>query len=225
MSHFVVRSAIVLIVLATVASATAQAPIVVPGSFSVLANVTGAATSGTQELFVLGGDVRLDSTPDDGEALVVLFTQDDGAYVLRGFFGQATQPAFEATLDAILADEQLYREVAELLVMFLNPASPAHPCQHTRADDGAVLTGDFAVWECEIVGSETLGGRDTTVWSYEVVRGREGRPAIVNDPKQTAWIDDELAVPLAYDAGRDLFVTEFASVDPAVQDGSLFTGP
>lgn len=225
MSHPVVRPAIVLLVLAIVGGATAQAPIVAPGSFSVLARVAGAATSGSQELFVLGGDARLDSTPNDGEALIVLFVQDNGAYVLRGFFGEATEPAFEATLDAILADDQLYREVADLMVLFLNPASPAHPCQHTRPDDGAVLTGDFEVWECEIVGHETLAGRATTVWTYDVIWGREGRPAIVNDPTQTAWIDDELAVPLAYDAGPDLFVTEFVSVDPTVQDASLFTDP
>lgn len=223
MSHPVVRPSIVLFVLAILAGATAQAPVIAPGSFSVLAKVTGAATSGTQELFVLDGDARLDSTPDDGEALVVLFAQDEGAYVLRGYFGEATQPAFEAPLDAILADDQLYRELAELLVVFLNPASPAHPCQHTRPDDGAVLTGDFEVWECEIVGTETLAGRATSVWTYDVVWGREGRPAIVNDPTQTAWIDDELGVPLAYHAGPDLFVTEFVSVDPSVQDASLFT--
>lgn len=225
MSHPVVRPAIVLLLLAIIASATAQAPIVAAGSFSVLASVTGSMTSGIQELFVLDGNARLDSTPDDGEALVVLFVQDDGVYVLRGFFGEAVEPAFEATLDDILADDPLYREVADLLVLFLNPTSPVHPCQHTRPDDDAVLTGDFEVWACEIVGRETLGGRATTVWRYEVIWGREGRPAIVNDPVQTAWIDDELAVPLAYDAGPELFTTELVSVDPTVQDAALFTGP
>ena len=73
------------------------------------------------------------ATGDEACPLATHRFSDDGADVLRGFFGQATQPAFEATLDAILTDGALYREVADLLVVFLNPASPAHPRQPTLA--------------------------------------------------------------------------------------------
>lgn len=205
------------------ALAVAQTPIVVPGSFSVLAAVTGSAVSGTQSLHVLDGDVRFESTTDGGDGLVVLFVQEGDTYALRGFFGEADEPGFETTLDAVLADDLLYADLADLLIMFLAPTSPIHPCELTPPEDG-VLTGDFEVWDCTITGRETLGGRNVTVWTFEVLRGRDGQPAIINEPLQTIWIDDELGVPLAFDGGPDSFVATFVSYDPSRQEERSFTG-
>lgn len=86
------------------------------------------------------------------------------------------------------------------------------------------MTGDFGDWDRSIVGSDRLDGRATTVWTFEVTRGREGEPAVFSDPIQTLWIDDELGLPLAYDGGPGSFVATFDSVDLELQDNTLFTG-
>jgi hypothetical protein len=217
------RSAVVLAAFAIAASVDAQAPLVVPGSFSILADASGVGASGTQEVFVRDGDVRVEAASETGDGFVVLFAQGEGGYVLRAYEGASTEPTLEVTLDDILADDDLYAGIASLMIFFLNPASPIHPCEHTPPEDG-VLTGDFEVWDCAIVGSEMIGGRSTTVWTFEVIWGREGRPAIFNDPIQTMWIDDELGLPVAYDGGPDAFRTELIAVDPSRQDEALFTG-
>jgi hypothetical protein len=149
--------------------------------------------------------------------------QEDDDFVLRTFDGASTEPSLEFTLAEILADDALYAGVATLMIFFLNPASPIHPCVYTQPEDG-ILTGGFEVWDCSIVGSEALGGRPTTVWTFEVLWGREGQSAVFNDPIQTMWIDDELGLPLAYDGGPDTFVTVFGAVDLGGQDEALFTG-
>ncbi len=223
MLHRFVHLALATTALAIAATAFAQAPIVVPGSFAIVSNAGGAAASGTQTVFVRDGDVRIELTPETGDGFVALFVRDDGDYVLRTFDGASTEPSLEFPLADILADDELYAGVATLMIFFLNPESPIHPCVSTQPEDG-VLTGDFEVWECSIVGSEVLDGRATTVWTFEVTRGREGEPAVFSDPIQTLWIDDELGLPLAYDGGPNSFVATFDSVDLELQDEASFTG-
>lgn len=223
MPNRLARSAAALAMLAIAASVSAQAPLVVPGSFAILSDASGAGASGTQEIFVRDGDVRVEAEAETGDGFVVLFVQAEGGYVLRAYESASPEPTLEVTLDDILADDDLYAGIASLMIFFLNPASPIHPCEHTPPEDG-VLTGDFEVWDCAIVGSEVLGGRATTVWTFEVIWGRDGQPAIFNDPIQTVWIDDELGLPIAYDGGPDTFRTELRAIDPARQDEALFTG-
>lgn len=223
MPHRFALLALLTAALAIAASAFAQAPIVVPGSFAIVSNAGGAAASGTQAVYVRDGAVRIELTPEAGEGFVALFVQEDEAYVLRTFDGASTEPSLEFALADILADDGLYAGIATLMIFFLSPESPIHPCVYTQPEDG-ILTGDFEVWDCSIVGTEVLNGRATTVWTFEVARGREGQPAVFSDPIQTLWIDDELGLPLAYDGGPSSFVASFDSVDLEVQDESLFTG-
>ena len=224
MSHRIAQLALFLAVsLAMAPSVSAQAPVIVPGSFAIVSTAAGAAASGTQTVFVRDGAVRIELTPETGDGFVALFVQEEGDYVLRAFDGASTEPSMEFTLADILADDDLYAGIAPLMILFLNPESQIHPCVHTQPEDG-VLTGDFEVWDCSIVGTEVLGGRATTVWTFEVIWGREGQLAVFSDPLQTLWIDDELGLPLAYDGGPDTFATAFHSVDLSLQDEALFTG-
>ena len=223
MSYLFARVALVTAALAIAATVSAQAPIIVPGSFAIVSNASGEAASGTQTVFVRDGAVRIELTPETGDGLTALFVQEGDDFVLRAFDGASTEPTLEFTLAEILADDELYIGVASLMILFLNPESPIHPCVYTQPEDD-VLTGDFEVWDCSIVGTEVLGGRATTVWTFEVIWGLEGQLAVFNDPIQTLWIDDELGLPLAYDGGPDVFVTTFDSVDLSRQDEALFTG-
>jgi hypothetical protein len=209
-----------LAVIALATSALAQTPLVPSGSFSVEMLASGPnAPDGTITSRFHEGAIRLEVVAGV-DAFVVLFVERSDGYVLQALEGPGER--FEISLEEMLADDDVYEQFADILLLMLHPESPIHPCVHTPPADG-VLTGDFGVWDCVVVGSEMLGGRSTTVWELEFIWGRAAQMAVYNDPKHTLWIDDELGVPIAFQDGFGDFSPSFGAIDASAQDPSLFS--
>jgi hypothetical protein len=216
--------------IATTTPAFAQETGVAPGSFAVhmaFGDDMGGAPepmTGAISAHFRDGEVRLDLRVDEDQILLYLVRVGD-EYVLKGVERMDDFVVeFEFTLGELLEDDDLYADFTEFYLLALSPESPLHPCRHTQPEDG-VLTGDFSVWDCAIVGSEELDGRSTSVWELEHIWGREGQMAIFEDPIYTIWVDDELGVPLALRGGYDEFDMVFVRLDATAQDPGLFAPP